>query len=109
MVNTMSEPTKLQMLVAEISGNAESSYIGLNKQIPFRVRLDLFARLSALNDLANEKKKTPRNHLLNDLIEIALDEVISNLSPEDQQRLEEVESHYYMDLQQYESGELSDD
>ena len=44
-----------------------------------------------------------------DLIEIALDEVISNLSPEDQQRLEEVESHYYMDLQQYESGELSDD
>lgn len=103
------EPTKLQMLVAEITGKGESGYWGLNKQIPFRVRLDLFAKLSALNDLANEKKKTPRNHLLNDLLEIALDEVISQLPPEDQERLNDVASHYFMDLEQYQSGDLNDD
>lgn len=103
------EPTKLQMLVAEITGNGDSAYIGLNKQIPFRVRLDLFSKLSALNDLANEKKKTPRNHLLNDLLEIALDEVISQLPPEDQERLNDAASHYFMDLEQYQSGDLSDD
>ncbi|WP_223852405.1 hypothetical protein [Acinetobacter seifertii] len=38
----MSNPSKLDTLVAEISGTAESEYIGLYKQIPFRVRLPPF-------------------------------------------------------------------
>jgi hypothetical protein len=38
-VRFMSNPSKLDTLVAEISGTAESEYIGLYKQIPFRVRL----------------------------------------------------------------------
>lgn len=105
----MSDPTKLQMLVAEISGTAESDFIGVYKQIPFRVKLHLFARLSALHDFQNLKQKKPRNALLNDLLDIALDEVISELHPQIQEELGQLEAQYYQNLEcQYESGDLSD-
>ena len=35
------EPTKLQIFVAEVKGTAESEYIGLSKQIPLRLQVDL--------------------------------------------------------------------
>ena len=55
----MVEPTKLEMLVAEITGTAESDQIGVYKQIPFRVRIDLMARLEALNDMKSATRKPP--------------------------------------------------
>jgi len=102
-MNNHDEPTKLQMLVAEITGKAESEYWGVTKQMPVRVRLDLFAKISALHEFANEKKKTPRNLLLNDLLEIAVEQVMSQLSQEDVFLLNQMASRYY-DL-----NNLSDD
>ncbi|MCE6009392.1 hypothetical protein [Acinetobacter soli] len=104
----MTEPTKLQILVAEINGTAESEYVGLYKQIPFRVQMNLFARLSALHDLQNSHTKTPRNALLNDLLDIAMDQVISQLDPETLQALEHLESQYHENLSQFDSGDLDD-
>jgi hypothetical protein len=109
MVDTMNKPTKLQMLVAEINGTAESQYIGVYKQIPFRVQLHLFARLSALHDLQNTHGKTPRNALLNDLLDIALDVVIYKLDPDTVEALGHMEAEYYENLSQFDSGELNDD
>lgn len=105
----MTEPTKLQMLVAEINGTAESEYVGLYKQIPFRVQIQLFARLSALHELQNSHAKTPRNALLNDLLDIAMDQVISNLDPETVETLGHLEAQYYENLSQFDSGELNDE
>ena len=105
----MTEIKKLQMLVAEINGTAESEYIGLYKQIPFRVKIDLFAKLSALHDLQNRSSKTPRNALLNDLLEIAIDQVVGELDEETFQAYEHLESGYYQHLSEFDSGELNDD
>ncbi|WEI20668.1 hypothetical protein PY247_23665 (plasmid) [Acinetobacter proteolyticus] len=105
----MTEPNKLQMLVAEINGTAESEYIGLYKQIPFRVQIRLFARLSALHDLQNRNAKTPRNALLNDLLEIAMDQVISSLDEDTNMALDHLEEQYYENLSQFDSGELNDE
>lgn len=71
----MSDPTRLQLLLATLKGDIESEYAGVTRQVPFRIRSDLFARLSAIHALANMKKKTPRNNILNDLLEIALDQL----------------------------------
>lgn len=105
----MTEPTKLEMLAAEINGTATSEYVGLYKQIPFRVRLDLFARLSALHEIQNMHSKTPRNALLNDLLDIAMDQVIDKLDSETTEHLERLEAEYHQHLSQFDSGELNDD
>ena len=105
----MTEPTKLEMLAAEINGTATSEYVGLYKQIPFRVRLDLFARLSALHEIQNVHAKTPRNALLNDLLDIAMDMVIDKLDDETAQHLERLEAEYNHHLSEFESGELNND
>lgn len=105
----MTEPTKLEMLAAEINGTATSEYIGLYKQIPFRVRLNLFARLSALHEIQNSHSKTPRNSLLNDLLDIAMEQVIDKLDHETAEHLERLEAEYYENLSQFDSGELNDD
>ncbi|MEQ1321851.1 hypothetical protein ABLU32_22670, partial [Acinetobacter guillouiae] len=78
-------------------------------QIPFRVRLPLFARLSALHTIQNSHNKTPRNALLNDLLEIAMDQVMFKLDEETLEALGHLEAQYYEELSQYDSGELSDD
>lgn len=51
------EPTKLQMFVAEVQGTADSEYIGLSKQIPLRLQMDLLASVMALNTLMSERQK----------------------------------------------------
>lgn len=95
----MNQQNKLQMLVAEIQGTAESEVVGAYKQIPFRVRIDLLARLEALNDIQSVYKKTPRNNLLNDLLEIAMEQVVSQLDDETSHELDVRESHYYHELE----------
>jgi hypothetical protein len=102
------EPTKLQILVAEITGKAESEYWGVTKQMPVRVRLDLFAKISALHEFANEKKKVPRNQLLNDLLDIAVEQVMSELDEDTVFLLNQMASRHY-DLITIEVSDLSDD
>lgn len=83
------EPSNLDAFVAEITGNAESDYIGVQHQVPFRIQGHLYAQLTSVMALyemrANEKGRRPssRNKVLNDLLAISLDAVLAKLSPED--------------------------
>jgi hypothetical protein len=103
------EPTKLALFVAEVKGTAESEYFGLSKQIPLRLQFDLFASVMALHTLISENQKTPRNKVLNDLVSIAVDEVVEKLDPETKNKFDAIASHYLAELSQADSGDLSDD
>ena len=82
------EPTKLQMFVAEVQGTAESEYMGLSKQIPLRLRIDLFAEVMALHEILSANQKTPRNKVLNDLLDIAIDQVKKELDQDSYEKLQ---------------------
>ena len=103
------EPTKLQIFVAEVKGTAESEYMGLSKQIPLRLQVNLFASVMALHTLISEKQKTPRNKVLNDLIAISVDQVYENLDEDTRHKFDAIASYYYEELSQYDSGDLADD
>ncbi|EXH05552.1 hypothetical protein J627_4047 [Acinetobacter sp. 1245593] len=46
---------------------------------------------------------------MNDLLEIAMDQVMFKLDEETLEALGHLEAQYYEELSQYDSGELSDD
>jgi hypothetical protein len=92
------EPTKLQMFVAEVQGTADSEYIGLSKQIPLRLQMDLLASVMALNTLMSERQKTARNKVINDLVSIAVEQVVESLDPETLEKFNTISSHYFDEL-----------
>jgi len=89
------EPSNLDVFIAEITGNGESDYIGVQHQVPFRIQGHLYAQLTSIMALyemrANDKGRRPssRNKVLNDLLAISLDAVLSKLSPEDKDYFEQ--------------------
>ena len=103
------EPTKLQMFVAEVQGTAESEHMGLSKQIPLRLRIDLFAEVMALHEILSANQKTPRNKVLNDLLDIAIDQVKKELDQDSYEKLQTLSFHHYKELSSFDSGDLSDD
>ena len=106
----MYEPTSLEMLVAEVKGNAESEYKGLFKQIPLRLEIPIFARVEALHEMISQNQKCPRNKVLNDLINVALDQVMAQLDEDTVFLLNQMAArHYGEGLTAFESGSLSDD
>lgn len=105
----MYEPTSLELLVAEVKGTGESEYKGLFKQIPLRLELPIFARVDALHTLISQNQKCPRNKVLNDLINVALDQVMAQLDEETVFRLNQIAARTYDDLSVFGSGDLSDD
>lgn len=84
------EPTKSQMLASVVAGNGNSEYWGASVNVALRARFHLFAEISALYSLANENKKYSRNEILNDLLDIGLEQVVSELSPSDKERFQAV-------------------
>ena len=104
------EPTRLQMLVAEINNRATSEYHGAYKQVPFRIQPHLYAKLTAVVGLIEISQKTSRNKVLNDLLEVALDQVYASLSPEVQGHFDELYSMAFTGALDYvESGDMTDD
>lgn len=93
------EPTKSQMLASVVSGNGNSEYWGMTVNVALRVRYHLFAQISALYNLANENKKYSRNEILNDLLDIGLEQVLSELSSSDKKRFEMVLSDALTDIE----------
>lgn len=93
------EPSNLDMFVAEITGNADSDYNGVQRQVPFRIQGHLYAKLTALMGIydmhAREKgrRSSSRNKVLNDLLAISLDAVLSRLGTEDMQVFEQLHCH----------------
>ena len=106
----MYEPTSLEMLVAEVKGTGESEYKGLFKQIPLRLEMPIFARVEALHEMISQNQKCPRNKVLNDLINVALDQVMAQLDEDKVFLLNQMAArHYGEGLSTFESGDLSDD
>lgn len=103
------EPTKLQMLLAEINKTGTSDFVGVYKQVPFRIALSPYARLTALV----KYMESSRNKVLNDLLEIALDQVYSNLTPQVADTLGMLAAQTYLELNDanssFQSGGLTDD
>jgi hypothetical protein len=69
------EPTNLQMFMAEVNKTAKTESVGVYHQVPFRMAKWNFARVEGLRNHMGE----PRNKILNQLIEIALDHVFEQL------------------------------
>ena len=101
------EPTNLQIFVAEVKGTGESDYIGVYKQVPLRLRADVFAEVEALQEMMSKTQKISRNRVINDLLRIAIDEVKKSLGPIHLADLNMHASHYYNDFTG--SGNLDDD
>ena len=106
----MYEPTSLELLVAEVKGTGESEYKGMFKQIPLRLEMPIFARVEALHEMISQNQKCPRNKVLNDLINVALDQVMAQLDEDKVFLLNQMAARHYGDgLSAFESGNLSDD
>lgn len=95
------EPSNLDFFIAEITGSAESEYSGVQHQVPFRIHHHLYAKLSAVIALAQANNKTrskranSRNAVLNDLLQIALEQVYSNVPESDLENLKELEEKFF--------------
>jgi hypothetical protein len=74
------EPTNLQVFMGEVNKTAKTETIGVYHQVPFRMSTWNFERLEGLRNYMSE----PRNKVLNSLIEIALDQVFSELEKGDE-------------------------
>ena len=101
------EPTNLQIFVAEVKGTGESDYIGVYKQVPLRLRADVFAEVEALQEMMAKTQKVSRNKIINDLLQIAIDEVKNSLDEGSMAEFNMHASHYYNDFTG--SGNLDDD
>lgn len=106
----MTEPTNLQLFVAELKKTGRSNYHGAYFQVPFRIQYHLHAKVEALSKHLNSS----RNKVLNDLLAIALDQVYLSLDL-DEDTLHDIqleEGRILQDLLQKDglkSGDMSDD
>lgn len=101
------EPTNLQIFVAEVKGTGESEYMGIYKQVPLRLRAGVFAEVEALQEMMARTQKVSRNKVINDLLEIAIDQVKGSLDEKSLEQFNMFASNHYNDFTG--SGDLSDD
>lgn len=94
----LNEPSNLDMFMAQVTGNGDTDFLGVEHQISLRVNGHIHARLTAIMSIydmyAREKgRRAPsRNNVLNDLLSIALDAVYSRLSDDDKERFDQLYS-----------------
>jgi len=72
------EPTKLEMLLSDLNQSGTSEYDGLLFPVSARLEPFNFGFLEALTSQAG----TSRNKMINSLLEIAVEQVVTNLDPE---------------------------
>lgn len=70
------EPTKSQLVASIISGTGKSRSYALAKAISYRVPISTLARVDAMAEQAHKS----RNQMLNLLLDVALDQVGSDLA-----------------------------
>ena len=101
------EPTNLQIFVAEVKGTGESEYMGIYKQVPLRLRAGVFAEVEAFQEMMSKTQKVSRNKIINDLLQIAIDQVKESLDAKSLEDFNMFASHHYGEFTG--SGDLSDD
>lgn len=92
------QPSNLDMFMAQVTGNGDTDFLGVEHQISLRINGHLHAQITAIMAIydmyAREKgRRAPsRNNVLNDLLSIALDAVYSRLSDDDRKYFDELYS-----------------
>lgn len=87
--NSQNEPRELDFLVAQIKAKDHTitNTMGVTHQVPFRIFQWNYERLEALR---RHIGNPTRNKLLNNLLEIALEEVFSELEKSNPEQLKEI-------------------
>ena len=101
------EPTNLQIFVSEVKGSGESDYKGIYKQVPLRLRVGVFAEVEAFTDMMARTQKVSRNKVINDLLQIAIENVKDLLDEKSLEDFNMFASSHYNEWNG--SGDLSDD
>jgi hypothetical protein len=78
MTNYDDEPTKVEMLLSEINRTGKSSYSGVLKPLSIRLPIQTYAKVVAIENFIGEK--TSKNKVINDLLEIAFDQIYPSLN-----------------------------
>lgn len=101
------KPSNLDLFIAEVTGSGESVYSGVQHQVPFRIHAHLYSKVQALMALsqahnqARSKRANSRNAFLNDLLQIALDEVYSSIPDDDLENLRNLEAQFSTGAMKY--------
>lgn len=94
----LNEPSNLDMFMAQVTGNGDTDFLGVEHQISLRINGHLHAQITAIMGIydmyAREKgRRAPsRNNVLNDLLSIALDAVYSRLGDDDRKIFDQLYS-----------------
>ena len=78
MTNYDDEPTKVEMLLSEINNTGKSAYSGVLKPLSIRLPIQTYAKVVAIENFIGAK--TSKNKVINDLLEIAFDQIYPSLS-----------------------------
>lgn len=78
MSNYDDEPTKVEILLSEINGTGKSSFSGALKPLSIRLPIQTYAKVVAIENFIGAK--TSKNKVINDLLEIAFDQIYPSLS-----------------------------
>ena len=84
MTNYDDEPTKVEMLLSEINRTGKSSYAGVLKPLSIRLPIQTYAKVVAIENFIGAEK-TSKNKIINDLLEIAFDQIYPSLSESQKQ------------------------
>ena len=79
MTNFDDEPTKVEMLLSEINNTGKSAYSGVLKPLSIRLPIQTYAKVVAIENFIGVEK-TSKNKIINDLLEIAFDQIYPSLS-----------------------------
>lgn len=73
------EPTKVEMLISEINRTGKSTYSGALKPLSIRLPIQTYAKVVAIENFIGTDK-TSKNKVINDLLEIAFDQIYPSLN-----------------------------
>lgn len=79
MTNYDDEPTKVEILLSEINRTGKSSYSGVLKPLSIRLPIQTYAKVVAIENFIGAEK-TSKNKVINDLLEIAFDQIYPSLN-----------------------------
>ena len=84
MTNYDDEPTKVEMLLSEINNTGKSAYSCVLKPLSIRLPIQTYAKVVAIENFIGVEK-TSKNKIINDLLEIAFDQIYPSLSESQKQ------------------------
>lgn len=73
------EPTKVEMLIQQINHTATSNYNGALKPMSIRLPIQTYSKIVAIENFIGADK-TSKNKIINDLLEIAFDQIYPSLN-----------------------------